>query len=202
MPNLASDPLLALHGTGSSLYALTVALEQRDPYTDEHCDRVCALAQRLGHCFDLDRDRLANLALAARFHDIGKIGVRDTELLYPGRLDQTQKIRMRAHPELGEKLFLATGRDDAVSVARLIRHHHESWDGSGYPDGLAGEAIPLEARILTVADAFDAMTSVRPYRPPMAARTALAVLEQESGAQVDPEVCRQLRMVLRRDPEV
>ncbi|WP_447730123.1 HD-GYP domain-containing protein [Pseudoxanthomonas suwonensis] len=154
----------------------------------------------LGQRFDLGQARLGHLALAARFHDIGKIGVRDDVLLYPGRLDEARRRRMRLHPELGEQLFRATERDDAMEVAGLIRHHHEAFDGSGYPDGLAGAAIPLEARILAVADAYDAMTSDRPYRPALSSKAAMAALADERGRRIDPEAYRQLEAVLRRAP--
>ena len=201
MPPLESTPPLPLDRAASSLRALALALEQRDAYTDHHCDRVSRLAWLLGRQFDLDRERLDHLALAARFHDVGKIGVRDDVLLHPGRLDPPRRAQMDAHAEMGEQLFLATGRDDAGAVARLIRHHHEAFDGSGYPDGLAGAQIPLEARILTVADGYDAMTSKRPYRLPMPPHTALHVLADESGLRIDPEVYRQLRTVLRATPD-
>jgi Response regulator containing a CheY-like receiver domain and an HD-GYP domain len=112
-----SDPLRQFADTSCSLHALALALEQRDSYTDSHCDRVCRLARLLGQRLDLDRDRLDHLAVAARFHDIGKIGVRDDVLLYPGRLDAARRQRMRLHPELGERLFRATERDDAAQVA-------------------------------------------------------------------------------------
>jgi len=193
-----SDPLRQFADTSCSLHALALALEQRDSYTDSHCDRVCRLARLLGQRLDLDRDRLDHLAVAARFHDIGKIGVRDDVLLYPGRLDAARRQRMRLHPELGERLFRATERDDAAQVARLIRHHHEAYDGSGYPDGLAGTAIPLEARILSVADRYDALTSLRPYRAPLGAHAAMAVLDGESGHKIDPDVFRELQVLLRR----
>jgi HD-GYP domain len=193
-----SDPLRQFADTSCSLHALALALEQRDSYTDSHCDRVCRLARLLGQRLDLDRERLTHLALAARFHDIGKIGVRDDVLLYPGRLDAARRQRMRLHPELGERLFRATERDDAAQVARLIRHHHEAYDGSGYPDGLAGTAIPLEARILSVADRYDALTSLRPYRAPLGAHAAMAVLDGESGRKIDPDVFRELQVLLRR----
>jgi HD-GYP domain len=201
MPDPIPALALPLGRASASLRALALALEQRDAYTDGHCDRVCRLAALLGQRFDLDRERLAHLALAARFHDIGKIGVRDDVLLYPGRLDAARRQRMRLHPELGERLFRATERDDAAQVARLIRHHHEAYDGSGYPDGLAGDAIPLEARILAAADGYDAMTSDRPYRPALPARAALEALAAERGRRIDPEVYRQLEAVLRRDPD-
>lgn len=200
MHDPTSAPPIPLGGASASLRALALALEQRDAYTDAHCDRVCRLAMLLGQCFDLGQARLGHLALAARFHDIGKIGVRDDVLLYPGRLDEARRQRMRLHPELGEQLFRATERDDAMEVAGLIRHHHEAFDGSGDPDGLAGAAIPLEARILAVADAYDAMISDRPYRPALSSKAAMAALADERGRRIDPEAYRQLEAVLRCAP--
>src|SRR5690606_13581358 len=123
-----------------------------------HCDRVSRLARAMGQRCGLPDERLEHLVLAARFHDVGKIGIRDDVLLYPGRLDEGKRLIMRTHPDRGAALFSATGRDDAQQVATLIRHHHEAWDGSGYPHGLQGEEIPMESRILTIVDSYDAMT--------------------------------------------
>ncbi len=186
----APDPLLAHDDTSSSIQVLSAALDERDSYTDGHCDRVSRLAQRLGDRCGLDARRQANLSLAARFHDVGKIGIPDNVLLHPGRLGDEQMDVMRTHPERGERLFAATGRADAAEVALLIRHHHEAFDGSGYPDGLAGERIPLEARILTIVDGYDALTSQRPYRGPMPHRQALRLLAAEQGRLIDPHVFR------------
>src|SRR5690606_11066972 len=147
---------------------------------------------------DLDRDRLDHLAVAARFHDVGKIGVRDDVLLFPGRLDEAKRAAMHAHSELGERLFLATGRDDAVPVAAIIRSHHETFDDSGYPVGLAGSAITLDARSQSVADRYEARTSLRPSRAPLGAHAATAVLDGESGHKIHPDEFRDLQVLLRR----
>lgn len=171
-----------------AIAVLATALDERDSYTDRHCDRVSQLAHALGARCDLSSARLAHLSLAARFHDVGKIGIRDDVLLHPGRLDETQMASMRSHPDRGARLFAATRRSDAAEVARLIRHHHEAWDGSGYPHGLQGEEIPLEARILTISDGYDAMTSARPYRGAMPSERALEILGEECGRMVDPRL--------------
>ena len=109
---------------------------------------------------------------------------------------------MREHPVRGEHIFLATGRSDALPVARLIRAHHEAFDGSGYPDGLRGESIPLGARIVTIADAYDAMTSVRPYRNAMEHEAALRIIDEQAGGLVDPYVLQRFHRMLEREPEL
>ncbi|MGX9719453.1 HD-GYP domain-containing protein [Stenotrophomonas acidaminiphila] len=176
---------------------LAAALDERDSYTDQHCDRVSLLAHALGERCGLSGARLEQLALAARFHDVGKIGIRDDVLLHPGRLDEARMRKMRTHPERGARLFAATGRDDAAAVARLILHHHEAWDGSGYPHGLQGEDIPLEARILGIVDGYDALTSQRPYRGPLDADDALAVLDREKHRRIDARLFGEFRGLLR-----
>ncbi len=172
----------------ASLVALATTLELRDADTDHHCDRVSRLAFRLGRHCGLDDAALGHLALAARFHDIGKIGIPDAVLLKPARLDEAEREVMRSHPLRGEEVLLATGREDAVPVGRLIRQHHEAWDGRGYPDGLRGEEIAIEARILCIVDGYDALTSTRPYRRPMATSAALEILSAESGRLIDPRL--------------
>lgn len=107
---------------------------------------------------------------------------------------------MREHPVRGEHIFMATGRSDAVSVARLIRTHHEAFDGSGYPDGLRGEDIPLGARIVTIADAYDAMTSVRPYRTAMEHEKVLRIIDEQSGGLIDPYVLQRFHRMLAQEP--
>ena len=167
---------------------LAAALDQRDSYTDHHCDRVSQLARAMGQRCGLPDERLEHLVLAARFHDVGKIGIRDDVLLYPGRLDEGKRLIMRTHPDRGAALFSATGRDDAQQVATLIRHHHEAWDGSGYPHGLQGEEIPMESRILTIVDCYDAMTSLRPYRAAMSSEATLDILGRQRGRLLDPRL--------------
>ncbi|WP_164157896.1 HD-GYP domain-containing protein, partial [Stenotrophomonas maltophilia] len=149
-----------------------------------------------------DDEACAQIGLAARFHDIGKIGIPDDVLLAPRRHTDEERAIMREHPVRGEHIFMATGRSDAVPVARLIRTHHEAFDGSGYPDGLRGEDIPLGARIVTIADAYDAMTSVRPYRDAMEHETAVRIIEAQSGGLVDPYVLQRFHRMLAREPEL
>lgn len=188
------------HAQTCLIEALTLTLHMRDPSTGSHCDRVSLLARHLARYCDLDADSSHHVELAASFHDIGKIGIPDAVLLSPKGLDADERAIMREHSVRGEKIFLATGRSDAVPVARLIRAHHEAFDGSGYPDGLHGEAIPLGARILTVVDAYDAMTSNRPYRGPMPASEAMRTLDAQSGKMIDPYVLRAFQTLRQRQP--
>jgi len=180
--------------------ALTTALSLRDAYTQDHCGRVEAICTALGQRCGLAPAQLPALLDAARLHDIGKIGIPDAVLLKPGRLDEQEMAVMRSHAVRGERVFLATGRDDASQIGRLIRHHHEAFDGSGYPDGLAGEQIQLGARILAVVDGFDAMTTTRPYRQPLALDTTVAILQQEAGNRLDPQVVAAFVELLAKQP--
>lgn len=189
-----------LHAQACLIDALSMSLQMRDAYTRHHCDRVGLLARCLAtHC-DLAPPACAQIVLAARFHDIGKIGIPDDVLLAPRQHTEEERAIMREHPVRGEHIFLATGRSDAAPVARLIRAHHEAFDGSGYPDGLRGEAIPLGARIVTIVDAYDALTSVRPYRDAMEHETALRIIEAQSGGLVDPYVLQRFHRMLARAP--
>jgi len=173
-----------------SVAALTTALDVRDHYTRSHCDRVVALSVGLGKSCGLAEEALDHLRIGSRFHDIGKIGIADAILLKPGRLNAQEWEDVKAHSELGERIFRATGIDRLEPIARAIRHHHESFDGGGYPDGLAGETIPLLSRVMLVVDAYDAMTTVRPYQAARSHRQVLGILESESGTKLDPQVVR------------
>ncbi|WP_313318860.1 HD domain-containing phosphohydrolase [Stenotrophomonas sp.] len=199
MQSISTPVGLSLPPSDSScaIDVLAAALDQRDSYTDHHCDRVSQLALAMGQRCDLDESRLNHLVLAARFHDVGKIGIRDDVLLHPGKLDDTKMAAMRSHPERGARLFAATGRSDALAVAKLIRHHHEAWNGSGYPHGLQGEEIPLESRILTLVDGYDAMTSQRPYRGPMSTQRSIEILASECGKLIDPRLFGEFMGLLR-----
>lgn len=189
------DP--GFHGNLSgSLHALSCALEERDAGTDLHCDRVAHLAQQLGRRCGLAPARQQRLALAARFHDIGKLGIPDRVLLSPHGLDDDQTAVMRSHCERGQRIFLATGREDAGQVASLIRAHHEAFNGSGYPDGLRRQQIPLEARILAIVDGYDALASHRPYRAPMAHADIMQLLEDEQDTRIDPELFREFTALM------
>lgn len=187
---------------GGLIQALAMSLQVRDGYTRQHCDRVGQLAHALARHCGVSAIECDQIALAACMHDIGKIGTPDAILRSPNQHTADEQAIMREHPVHGERIFLATGRDDAIAVAQVIRAHHEAFDGSGYPDGLAGEHIPLGARIVTVADAFDAMFSDRPYRPAMEQSQVLRILDDAAGGLVDPYVLRRFMAMLRRWPVV
>lgn len=193
---MSSSPPDLLHAQACLIDALSLSLQMRDATTRHHCDRVALLAWRLARHCGLDAASCDQVALAARFHDIGKIGIPDAVLLSERRLDEAERAIMREHPVRGEHIFLATGRSDAAAVARMIRAHHEAFDGSGYPDGLRGHDIPLGARIVTVVDVYDAMTSARPYRMPMEHEAVMQVLEQQSGRLIDPAVLHAFKAML------
>lgn len=162
------------------------AIEARDPYTRGHSDRVAAYAARLATLLGKGQQEVELLRLAAQLHDIGKIGIRDRILGKPGPLDASEWEEMRRHPVIGEEILKPIKLLTPALV--VVRHHHERYDGRGYPDGLAGEAIPWSARLVAVADAYEAMTSDRPYRRALPARVALEELAAKAGSQFDPEI--------------
>jgi putative nucleotidyltransferase with HDIG domain len=182
----------ALEATSfASVEALARAIDARDPYTYGHSARVARLSFEIAREVGLPPHALATLGRAALLHDIGKIGVEDRVLRKPGPLTKREVIAMRAHPVIGYEML--KGLQFLESSLRGIRHHHEHWDGTGYPDGLRGDDIPLAVRILTVADALDALTSDRPYRAAMSFSAAVATIEAGAGIQFDPAVIRALR---------
>jgi len=164
--------------------AFAEALEKRDNYTGGHTRRVCEYSMAIGRYLDLPEEQLEELHLSAILHDIGKIGVQDRVLQKPGKLEPEEFAEMSRHPVLGSEIL-----EHVKSLRTMIdgvRHHHEKYDGSGYPDNKAGEDIPLMGRIIAVADSFDAMTSTRPYRTELGHETALKELMTYRGIQFDP----------------
>jgi putative two-component system response regulator len=161
------------------LFAVARAVEARDEGTGDHCDRLSLLGARLGQHMGLDPEAIKTLRRAGYLHDIGKIGIPDAVLLKPGKLDEAEWLVMRSHVEIGVQICapLRTLRP----VLPVIRHHHERRDGSGYPDGLSGDDIPLLARVFQVVDVFDAVTNDRPYRKALSAGDALAVQREETA---------------------
>jgi putative two-component system response regulator len=133
-----------------------------------------------------DDGDLEDIFSAAPMHDVGKIGIPDAILRKPGRLDEDEMRVMRTHPEIGARIIGDHAEGMLAMARRIALYHHEKWDGSGYPQGLAGEAIPLEARIVAVADVFDALTSTRPYKRAWSFDDAVAFLQAESGRHFDP----------------
>ena len=170
--------------------ALTVALGYRDPYTGLHSDRVLALSDALGTRAGISGRELGLLRISATFHDVGKIGIPDRILLKPAQLDPTETEEMKKHSELGEFIMIATELEASEDVARTIRHHHENYDGSGYPDGLRGENIPILSRIIGIADSYDAMAVTRSYRTARGHREIVEIMSQESGQKHDPDLLR------------
>lgn len=168
--------------------SLASALELKDTYTGGHVERVATLAMRLARAAMLE-GALPNESLEAAclLHDVGKIGIPETILRKTSGLTDAERKVLQTHPILGERIVAPLGFPPVV--AHVIRHHHERWDGRGYPDGLAGTEIPAAARLFAIADALDAMTSSRPYRSSMGFDVAVAEILEHSGTQFDPDIC-------------
>ncbi len=168
------------------LVSLANAVEAKDPTTEHHCSRLAAAALLVARATDASDEMIEAIGYGAVLHDVGKIGIAESILRKTGKLTEEEWEEMRRHPAIGALIVepLRIGR----LVAPVIRHHHERWDGQGYPDGLRGDAIPLGARIVSVADAFDAMTHDRSYRQAMSHEEAVEELVRESGRQFDGDL--------------
>ena len=174
--------------------SLAAAVDARDPDTRHHSENVGELATSLAAVLGLPAERIRVIGLAAQMHDVGKIALRDEVLLKPGTLTPEERHQVEEHPVLGERILAPAQLDEVLPT---VRHHHEWWDGTGYPDGLMGPQIPLEARVLSVCDAFEAMTAPRSWRPARSLRDALEEIESRSGTQFDPDVAATfVRMIM------
>lgn len=180
-----------------SVRALLKALECKDDYTFGHSMRVAFYSLQLGKEYGLSDEELYDLELAALFHDIGKIGVPDSVLLKPARLDEEEFLKMKKHPELSAEIL--KGFAPFEEAAKFAKHHHERYDGRGYPDGMAGEDIPLYSRIILIADTFDAMTSTRPYRKGLPYEVAFEELREFAGSQFDPNLVEYFIKAMEKD---
>jgi response regulator RpfG family c-di-GMP phosphodiesterase len=167
-----------------ALLGLAEAIEAKDPYTKGHCGRTAVYAMALGRELNLTETELETLEFGAFLHDIGKIGVKDAVLLKPGPLDDGEWIHMKIHPVVGYQI--AAQLDMLKPMIACIRNHHERWDGSGYPDKLRGETIPLLARIVCLADAYDAMATDRPYKRAIPIDECKVIMKRQAGPQFDP----------------
>jgi diguanylate cyclase (GGDEF)-like protein len=177
-----------------TMQALTMALDVRDGETCGHSRRVMGYSLAIGRRLSLTEDETETLAWGALLHDLGKIGIRDSILLKPGKLTDEERAEMQQHVTLGFQMVQQI--PFLTRTAAVLRHHHERYDGMGYPDQLEAEKIPLLARIFAVADAFDAMTSARPYRPlPRSMEEARSIIDQESGSQFCPSVVAAFHLV-------
>jgi putative two-component system response regulator len=171
------------------LFALAEAVEQRDHHIAGHCQRLAFISVTLGVAMGLDQASLLALYRGGYLHDVGKVGIPDSILFKPGGLTAEEWVVMRSHSTRGEEIcrHLQTMKD----VLPIIRHHHEKFDGSGYPDGLRGEQIPLLARVLQIADIYDALTSPRPYKAAFEPHKAVQTIEQEAArGWRDPQIVK------------
>jgi len=185
----------ALERAESVLFTLALIVEARDPSTSGHCERISYVSMRLGERLGMDPEQLTALRLGGVVHDIGKIRVPDSILLKPGPLSREEWIVMREHPVVGERICAPL--KSCRLVLPIIRHHHEKRDGSGYPDGLRGDEIPLAARVLQVVDIYDALTSLRPYKSAMPAAAAIKIMREEvRKGWWDPAVIDELENLL------
>ena len=172
-----------------SMEALTTSLEAKDKYTRGHSERVVKLSVSFVEIIGLKREWFEKLEIASSLHDIGKIGIRETILNKPGRLTEEEYAHIKKHSALGEHIIKPLIQDEDITQG--IRHHHERFDGKGYPDGLAKDKIPLAGRMIALADAFDAMTSTRPYRKAYSKDEAREKIEWNAGKQFDPEMVKE-----------
>jgi putative nucleotidyltransferase with HDIG domain len=190
--------ILGIHSGNTELYqaqrdlfagvvrALTSAIDAKDPYTCGHSDRVARVAVRLAEELGCDRQQLDTIYLSGLLHDVGKIGIDDEVLRKPGKLTEAEYEHIKTHAEIGFRILSDIKQLD--DVLPVVLHHHEQWDGKGYPRGLTGNEIPLLARIVAVADSFDAMGSDRPYRQGMSDEKLDAILREGAGKQWDAQV--------------
>jgi putative two-component system response regulator len=173
---------------------LSTAIEARNLETGEHCRQLGVLSERMAAILGQDEHKRMTIRIGGYLHDIGKIGIADAILLKPGRLTDEEMAEMRRHSEIGAAILEV--HEAMRDIAQIVRHHHERWDGMGYPDRLSGDSIPLGGRIIAVADAFSAMTSDRIYRPALPIDQAWAELRAHSGTQFDPEIVAAFELIV------
>ena len=165
--------------------ALSAALHERDPYTRLHCGRVDVLVCELGAACGISASDICTLRISATLHDLGKIGISDSTLFKPAALDHDEWEEMKTHSARGQRIVCATGLAGAQDIGLIIRHHHEHVDGAGYPDGLAGESIPVLSRILALADSYDAMATPRVYHRAKPHAEVMKVMRSEVSTKFD-----------------
>jgi len=171
-----------------ALTVLAKLIEMRDSYTAGHSEKVSMWSEIVARKLGLSREEQEKIKLAARLHDIGKISIPDGILNKPAPLTEEEYAEIKKHAALGAGIL--SNIESLKEVSKIIRHHHEWYNGEGYPDGLTGEEIPLGSRIISVADAYQAMTSDRPYRKAFSKEKAIAELERGAGSQFDPKIVR------------
>ena len=180
--------------------ALVRALLERDPNTGEHCNRTHVLSLELGRAAALSASTLANLGLAAQLHDIGKIGIPDRVLLKPGRLEPNELAEMKTHPQRGYDILSVVPDDALAVVAEAVLHHHEGFDGNGYPGKLRGEEIPALARIIAIADSYDAMATDRPYHRAKDHQAIMRIMFEDNRGKYDPYFASKFAALIESSP--
>ena len=196
----ASDRLKASHE--ETIWRLCIAVEARDHETAAHVKQMSEYCWRLGLELGLDADRCALIRTASAMHDVGKIGVADRILLKPGPLDAAERLEMERHAEIGYRILAGSSAELLQLAATIAWTHHEKFDGSGYPRGLARDAIPLEGRVAAVADVFDALTRDRVYRGRVSMEEAIAVIRESRGDHFDGDVADAFVQMLAEPPAV
>lgn len=191
----STHDFISLHRIAQTL---TVALGERDPYTRAHSERVVQLSAELASHLDFTQGELDLLALGAQFHDIGKIGIPDHVLHKQTPFDDDEWQCMKQHTEIGERIILAIGSEKATELARMVRHHHEHFDGSGYPDGLSNTQIPVLSRIIALTDSYDAIALSRPYHPARGHTAIMDILASEAGIKHDPDLLHAFSNVIEK----
>ncbi|MBI3097069.1 MAG: HD domain-containing protein [Planctomycetes bacterium] len=183
----------------SAIAALERALQAKHGYTEGHSKRVAAVSVRIAKALNLPRDEVRNVELGALFHDIGKIGIHDQILNKPGKLTEEEYEEMKLHPLIGEQILAPI--EEMRDIMHVIKHEHERWDGRGYPSRLSGEAIPLGARIVAIADAYDAIVTDRSYHRGEAREKAIAEIQRCSGTQFDPVLVEAFVRVMQQESD-
>jgi HD-GYP domain-containing protein (c-di-GMP phosphodiesterase class II) len=163
-------------------------IEARDPYTKQHSTRVTKYAVSIAKALKCSQEEIEMLQVSSNLHDIGKIGIPDSILLKPGRLTDDEYEVIKKHPVIGSNIIGHFGM--WAGEREIIKHHHERWDGNGYPDRLKGEEIPFPSRILSIADVYDALTSDRSYRKKLEDNVAVGVIAENAGSQFDPKILK------------
>jgi HD-GYP domain-containing protein (c-di-GMP phosphodiesterase class II)/CHASE2 domain-containing sensor protein len=184
----------------SSIAAIATAIEARDGYTESHCRRLAAFSAAMARRLALPEAEIEGVRLGALLHDVGKIGIRDEILLKPGRFSPEERAVMESHTRIGHGIVGGVHGISATTLA-CVRHHHERWDGTGYPDGLAGEGIPLAARLVHVVDVWDALSTRRPYKDALPQPEVRSIMEKGRGSQFDPELLDLFFTVLEEEGE-
>jgi HD-GYP domain-containing protein (c-di-GMP phosphodiesterase class II) len=165
--------------------ALATALKHRDLHTQMHSERVIAISLALGKACGFTESELEDLYISAQLHDIGKVGINDNVLLKPDILDETERELIETHCAIGEDIVKCLEFENSDSIASAVRHHHENFDGSGYPDQVAGESIPVLSRIISIADCYDALTETRPYREAIDQQDAFRYIIEQKAQKFD-----------------